>query len=110
MYRNYDGHGGTFGSTSVRAVSSDQDRLAVYAATRGRHGALTMMVINKTGSAIRAPIRLRHFAAGHRARVFRYSAAHLHEIVRGTAVAVNHGRLTATYPASSITLLVLPRR
>jgi hypothetical protein len=110
MYRNYDGNGGRFGSTSVRAVSSDQGRLAVYAATRGRHGTLTVMVINKTDAAISAPLRLRHFAAGQRARVFRYSAAHLHDIVRGARVAVDHGRLTTSYPASSITLLVLPRR
>ena len=49
MYRNYDGNGGQFGSTSVHAVSSNQGRLAVYAATRGSDGALTVMVINKTG-------------------------------------------------------------
>jgi hypothetical protein len=110
MYRDYDGHGGQFGSTSVRAVSSDQGRLAVYAATRGAHGALTMMVINKTGSAIGAPLRLRGFAAGARARVFRYSAAHAHEIVRRAAVPLAGGRLTTTYPPSSITLLVLPHR
>ena len=110
MYRNYNGHGATFGSTSVRAVSSNQGRLAVYAATRGSDGALTMMVINKTGSALRSPIVLRHFAAGRKARVFRYSSAHLHKIVRPGAVAVGHRRLTTTYPASSITLLVLPRR
>jgi len=110
MYLNYDGHGGRFGTTSVRAVSSDQGRLAVYAATRGSHGALTMMVINKTGSSTRSPLVLRHVAAGHRASVFRYSSAHLHKIVRGTPIAVNRGRLTTTYPAHSITLLVLPRR
>jgi Glycoside hydrolase family 44 len=110
MYRNYDGHGATFGDTSVRAVSSNQGRLAVYAATRGSDGALTMMVVNKSGSSIRSPIALRHFAAGPKARVFRYSAAHLHKIVRGAAIAVHHRRLTTTYPASSITLLVLPRR
>ncbi len=69
-----------------------------------------MMVINKTGSAIRSPIALRHFAAGPRAHVFRYSSADLHQIVRAPAVAADHGRLTTTYPAGSITLLVLPRR
>jgi hypothetical protein len=110
MYRNYDGHGSTFGTASVRAVSSNQGRLAVYAATRGTRGALTMMVINKTSSSIRTPIALRHFTPGGKARVYRYSAAHLHQIVQGTAVAVSAGRLTTTYPASSITLLVLPRR
>ena len=110
MYRNYDGNGAQFGSTSVRAVSSDQGRLAVYAATRGSRGVLTLMLINKTGSLIRSPIVLRHFAAGRTARVFRYSAAHPHAIVRGPSVSVSHQRLTATCPADSITLLVLPRR
>jgi hypothetical protein len=110
MYRNYNGHGAKFGTTSVRAVSSAQGRLAVYAATRGSDGALTMMVINKTGSTIRSPILLRHFASGQSASVFRYSSAHLHKIVRGAAVAVDGRRLTTTYPADSITLLVLPRR
>jgi hypothetical protein len=110
MYRNYDGHGGQFGSTSVRAVSSNQGRLAVYAATRGSDGGLTMMVINKTGTSIHSSIRLSHFAAGRRAHVFRYSSAHRHEIVRGAGLALHRGRLTTSYPASSITLLVLPRR
>jgi hypothetical protein len=109
MYRNYDGHGGRFGTTSVRAVSADQGRLAVYAATRGSRGSLTAMVINKTGSSIRSPMLLRHFTAGGRASVFRYSSAHPHRIVHGTAIAVDGRRLVATYPASSITLLVLPR-
>ena len=68
------------------------------------------MLINKTGSSIRSPIVLRHFAAGQKAGVFRYSAAHPREIVRASAISVSHGRLTATCPASSITLLVLPRR
>jgi hypothetical protein len=110
MYRNYDGHGGQFGTVSVRAVSSDQGRLAVYAATRSSDGALTMMVINKTGSAIRSAVRLRHFRGAHKARVFRYSSAHLQRIVKAARVAVRHRRLTTTYPASSITLLVLPHR
>ena len=110
MYRNYDGHGGQFGSTSVHAVSSNQGRLAVYAATRSSDGALTVMVINKTGSSIRTSMLLRHFAAGQKARVFRYSSARPHTIVRGAAIAVHRGHLTTTYPARSLTLLVLPRR
>ncbi|MGC4111680.1 MAG: glycoside hydrolase family 44 protein [Nocardioides sp.] len=110
MYRNYDGHGGQFGNTSVHAHSTDQGRLAVYAASRRSDGALTVMVVNKSGSAIQAPIRLRHVTAAHRAHVFRYSADHLHQIVKGASVRVAHGHLATTYPASSITLLVLPRR
>jgi len=110
MYRNYDGHGGRFGNTSVRAVSSNQGRLAVYAATRGSDGAMTVMVVNKTGSSIRTPMQFRHFAAGQTADVFRYSSVRPHAIVRGAAVAVDRRHLTTTYPASSLTLLVLPHR
>ena len=36
MYRNYNGHGGQFGTTSVRAVSADPSRLAVIALTTPR--------------------------------------------------------------------------
>ena len=94
----------------MHALSSNQGRLAVYAATRGSDGALTVMVVNKTGASIRSPLRLQHFAAGRQANVYRYSSAHLHAIVHGAAVAVDHQRLTTTYPASSITLLVLRHR
>jgi len=110
MYRDYDGLGGQFGNRSVHALSSNQGRLAVYAATRGSRGALTMMVVNKTSTSIRSPLRLQHFAAGRKAQAYRYSAAHLHAIVHAAAVAVDHRQLTTTYPADSITLLVLPHR
>ena len=60
MFRNYDGNGHAFGSTSVRARSFDssqpsrvnggQDQLSVYAAQRSGSGALTVMVINKTAA------------------------------------------------------------
>ena len=34
MYRNYDGAHHTFGDTSVRAASADQDKVSIYAAKR----------------------------------------------------------------------------
>jgi hypothetical protein len=49
MHRNYDGNGQGFGETGVLAASSDQEDVAVYAATRGSDGALTAMLINKNG-------------------------------------------------------------
>ncbi len=110
IYRNYDGDGGQFGDTSVKAASSAQGRLAVYAATRSTDGALTMVVINKTGSAIPAKLGLSGFTAGGKAKVYRYSAAHAHDIVKRKSLGLSHGHLTATYPAGSITLLVLPHR
>ena len=110
MYRDYDGRGGAFGSTSVHAESTDQGRLAVYAATR-RHGkVLTLVVVNKTGSTIGCTVRVRHFAAGSKAAVYRYSAAHLRRIAHPGAVSVTDGRVRTTFPGSSITTLVLHHR
>ena len=108
MYRNYDGAGGQFGDLSVSASSSDQGQLAVYGAQRRCDGALTLMVVNKTGSELSSPLSIAGFGTG-KAQRFTYSPADLSKIVRGADLGVNRGRVTTTYPANSITLLVLPR-
>lgn len=49
LYRNYDGRGGTFGDTAVRATLADPSKASVFAATDSkRGGALTIVVINKS--------------------------------------------------------------
>jgi hypothetical protein len=105
MYRNYDGAGGAFGETRVRAQSDDQARLSTYAALRD-DGALTIMVINKTNTALTAPVQIANFG-GTNAQVYRYSSTNLSSIIRDGDI-----RLSATtsinFPASSITLLVIP--
>ncbi|RSM43837.1 endoglucanase [Amycolatopsis balhimycina DSM 5908] len=109
MYRNYDGAGSRFGDVSVSAASSDQGQLAVYGAQRRCDGALTLMVINKTGTELSAPLSIAGAAGSAKAQRFTYSPADLSSIVRGADLAVNHGRVTTTYPANSITLLVVPQ-
>ena len=61
MYRNYDGLGGAFGDVSVRASSTNQDQVAIYAARRSADQALTLMVINKTAQAYTSTISLANF-------------------------------------------------
>jgi hypothetical protein len=80
MYRNYDGAGGQFGSTSVQASSSDQGQLAIYAARRN-DGALTLMIINKTGGDLESEVALTGFTPQGAAQVYRYSTANLNAIV-----------------------------
>ncbi|MEU8233342.1 glycoside hydrolase family 44 protein [Actinoplanes sp. NPDC048967] len=109
MYRNYDGAGGRFGDVSVSATSSDQGQLAVYAAQRSSDKALTLMLVNKTSDDLTSALSIKGFPGGT-ARRFTYSPADLTSIVRGTDVAAKRGTIKATYPANSITLLVLPRR
>ena len=108
LYRNYDGAGGRFGDVSVQAHSQDQGQLAVYAAQRAADGALTVLVINKTGAALTSTVALAGFAPAPVAAVYRYSAADLNAIVRGPDQVVGAAGFSAAFPASSLTLFVLP--
>jgi hypothetical protein len=118
MYLNYDGDGARFGDVGVRATSADQDKLAVYAAERSSDGARTIMVVNKTGDDLTTTMSLSTTGAlGPRAQVWRYSAASPGAIVREADLPIlvppptnppGPHALPATYPANSITLLVVP--
>ena len=108
MYRNYNGAGGRFGELSVHAASGDQGALAIYAARRGQDGALTVMIINKTGSSLSSAVALDGFSPGGSAEVYRYSAANPNSIVQLANLGVAASGFSATFTANSITLLVLP--
>lgn len=107
MYRNYDGHGSHFGDESVSSSSADQGQLAVYAAQRSTDGALTVQVINKTSGDLTSTLSIKN-APTSAAQVFAYSAANLSAIVQGPDAAFSAGSVAHTYPANSITLLVIP--
>ena len=106
MYRNYDGKGGAFGATSVHATSTDQSKLAIYAALRADSD-LTVMVINKTGSNLSSTLSLENFSAGPEAKVWRYSGAKLSAIVAEPDIPAS-ATLTTVFPANSLTLLAIP--
>jgi hypothetical protein len=109
MYRNYDGLGSAFGETSVRAASTDQEQLAIYAARRGSEGALTLMIINKTGQPLTSTVSVANFQPGAGAQVYRYSPTNLAAIVRETDQPVTGEGFTAVFPANSITLgIIIP--
>lgn len=110
MYLNYDGRQHGFGTTSVKATSGNQGRLAVYAAVRSSDGALTVMVINKTGSTIPSTLSLAGFSGKSKASVYRYSSAKPKTIVKKGSLTRHGSKLTTSFPGSSITLLVLPKR
>lgn len=107
MYRNYDGQGSQFGETSVHAGSTDQGKLAVYAAQRGSDGALTIMVINKSTSPIEGALKLNGTAESGYAQLYRYGVADLTQIERGADLSFDGSELVTTYPAQSISLLVI---
>ena len=108
MYLDYDGKGSAFGDTSVRAVSSAQTTLAIYAAQRSSDGALTAIVINKTHHALASPLTVSGLAASATAQVFQYGQADPTAIVHRPAQAFSNGSATVTFPAYSITEFVVP--
>jgi uncharacterized repeat protein (TIGR01451 family) len=108
LYLNYDGLGSAFGETSVRAASADQGQLTVYAARRSSDAALTLIAINKTGEALTSTVTLTNFRPAPTAQVYRYSAANLTAIVREADQPVATGGFTTTFPANSLTLIVVP--
>jgi uncharacterized protein (TIGR03437 family) len=108
IFLNYDGNGSQFGGTSVSGTSSDPDTLSIFAAQRV-DSALTVLVLNKTTGDISDTISLANFAPAGTAQVWQYSQTNLAAIVRQTSdINVAGNSLTATFPAYSMTLLVIP--
>ena len=108
MYRNYDEADSAFGETSIHAASADQEQLSIYAARRDSASALTLILINKTAAPLISDLTLSNFTPAASAQVYRYSAANLAAIVRAADQPVSAAGFTATYPANSITLVVIP--
>ena len=113
IYRNYDGQGNKFGEISVQATSTDQDKLSVYAATRATDKAVTLVVINKTGASLTANLFVANLATEGRllagtAQSYQYSSANLNAIVKQADQPVGASSFASTFPANSITMIVLP--
>jgi hypothetical protein len=107
MYRNYDGAGSGFGDTGVLADSDDQEAVAIYAAIRSSDGALTVMLINKTGDQLICPVALSNFQPAGQAALYRYSTADLTAIAQLPDQTIEEDGFTAELPAASITLAVI---
>ncbi len=107
MYRNYDGAKSAFGDVSVSATGPNPDTVAAFAAQRSSGGALTVMVLSKyLSGSTPLTVSLANFVAAGRAEVWQLtssnSIAHLADInFSGTS-------FSATLPAQSITLFVVP--
>jgi hypothetical protein len=107
LYRNYDGNKSVFGDLSVSDTVPNPDTLSSFAALRAADGALTVMVISKTLSGnTPITIHLSHFSAASTAQVWQLTSANA--IARLSNVAVSQSALSATVPAQSITLFVVP--
>jgi Glycoside hydrolase family 44 len=116
IYRNYDGKNAMFGDTALSSISSDQTQLAIYGALRTSDSAITIVVINKTYGDLTSAVSLPNSTpTGTTAQAWRYSNANLNAIVAQPAVTITPpasggtaSTISTTFPAQSITLLVVP--
>ena len=116
IYRNYDGANSMFGDTALASTSASQGALSVYGALRTKDNMVTVMVLNKTYGDLTATLSLANLTPNGTAQAFLYSNAHLAGIVAQPAITVTPpakgsatSTLTTTFPAQSITLLVVPK-
>ncbi|MGA3224996.1 MAG: glycoside hydrolase family 44 protein [Acidobacteriaceae bacterium] len=107
MFRNYDGNGSQFGDTSISAVSSDQGSLSIYAAQRSSDNAVTILVINKTTTALTSAIALANLSLPATAQVYSYSQASLTSIAHPSDAAITSGSVSYTFPSYSAVLFVV---
>ncbi len=107
LYRNYDGQGSRFGDVSVRATSEDAGKLSIFAAQRSSDGALTAVVINKTDGPLTSSLSVANGGLTGSGQWRRYSAANLAGITPPEPLTLANGQAELTFPAQSITLLVL---
>jgi hypothetical protein len=116
VFRNYPGAGATFGDRAITSTSADQGKLSVYGALRTKDNMLTIVVINKTYGDFINTLSLANFTASGPALSYRYSSANLNAIVAQPDITVTAppsgsttSTLSTTFPAQSITILIVPK-
>ena len=116
IFRNYDGANSTFGDQALSASTDDQSKLAIYSALRTSDNALTIIVINKTYGDLTSTLSLDSFTPSGEAQVYLYSNANLNAIAPQSPLTITAptgmsttSTVTTTFPAQSITLLVIPQ-
>lgn len=105
IFRNYTGEGGRSGETSARSTSTDQEKLSVYTAERAANGALTMLVVNKSGQEQTS----KHHPTGHHRRLRPGLPVRRREPLPINRLPDVSNLNQHTFPADSMTLFVIPR-
>ena len=104
LFRSYDGAGGTFGDTSVRATVASGNGAAAFAATAP--GKVTVVLTNEQTASQTLTVQLAGAAASGAAQWWRTSSNAT--ITRQPDVTFGGATASVTLPARSIGMLVVP--
>ena len=110
MYRNYDGHNGSFGDTSVFAKTSNAADTSVYASLDSSNAKrMVIVAINKTASPVTANVRLSHAPAFDHVHVYQLTGASPTPKAKGSIALSNPAQFSYSMPAYSVSTLNLTR-
>jgi hypothetical protein len=108
MYRNFDGHGSSFGDTSIDAQTSNISNTSVYASLDSTNAKrIVLVVINKTANPITAVINLNNAPAFKRAAIYQLTGASALPVAQGTMVLSNPAQFSYSMPPYSVSTLHL---
>ncbi len=110
LYRNYDGHGSSFGDVSIAATSSDTSKLHVYAGNRTKDSAVTIVVVNKTTTDVPSVMAVSNHAPAGSATAYVFSSAKPTSLVAQAAMTIADPgkRSPITFAGNAATLIVIP--
>jgi hypothetical protein len=110
MYRNFDGHKGSFGDTSVSAKTSNVPDTSVYASRDSKNPTqMVIVAINKTAHPITAVIALKNAPAVNHGAIYQLTAAAALPKAKGTMVLNKPAKFTYVMPAYSVSTLKLTK-
>ncbi len=110
MFRNYDGSGGSFGDTSIRATTSDVESASVYASVdAGNPNRMVIVCINKADAAQAAQFAIGHTATFTTGRVYTLTSASSSPQRQADISVGASNAFSYVMPANSVTTLVLER-
>jgi hypothetical protein len=106
MYRNFDGHNGTFGDTSVLAQTDDVPDTSVYGSVDSANpNVMTLVALNKTNQPVTSVSHLNHVAAGASVDIYQLTAGSSTPQFVGRVTVTDPANFTYTMPAYSVTTL-----
>jgi hypothetical protein len=108
LYRDFDGHGGTFGDTSISAATDSAADTSVYASLDSANPKrMVIVAINKTDKAVTAQVRLAHGQAYKKAEVYQLTSASPDPKPAAAPALANPAAFDYAMPAYSASTIVL---
>ncbi|MHB8464548.1 MAG: glycoside hydrolase family 44 protein, partial [Acidimicrobiales bacterium] len=106
-FRNYDGHGSSFGDTEVQATNTDPVNTSVYASiSKANPGHLVMVAINKNTKAESATINVAGGFDTSSAAVYTLTSAGSTPVAAPGLTATARDTFTYSMPAQSVSIIV----